>query len=146
VNNEGPELSPEARRIISEARGLDDPTSEDRERVKARWLASVAAIAGVSSLTEAARAAGGVGWGIKAVGAALSLLAGAIGLYVALPSGVPAGAPSEGLPLPRLGSAPLRCAALRCAVLRCAALRFGTGAGLGRRNAREVRENSLEQP
>jgi hypothetical protein len=86
VNNEAPELSPEARRIISEARGFDDPTAEDRARVKTRWLASVAALAGVSSLTEAARAAGGVGWGLKAVGAALGLFAGAIGLYVALPS------------------------------------------------------------
>jgi hypothetical protein len=86
VNNEAPELSPEARRIISEARGFDDPTAEDRARVKTRWLASVAALAGVSSLTEAARAAGGVGWGLKAVGAALALVAGASGLYVALPS------------------------------------------------------------
>jgi hypothetical protein len=86
VNNEAPELSSEARRIISEARGFDDPTPDDRARVKSRWLASVAALAGVSSLTEAARAAGGVGWGIKAVGATLALVAGAIGLYVALPS------------------------------------------------------------
>jgi hypothetical protein len=86
VNNEAPELSPEARRIISEARGFDDPTPEDRARVKTRWLASVAALAGVSSLTEAARAAGGIGWGVKAVGAAFALVAGAIGLYVALPS------------------------------------------------------------
>ena len=70
MNNDAPELSPEARRIINEARGFDDPSPEDRARVKARWLAGVAAVAGVSSLTEAARAAGGLGWGLKAAGAA----------------------------------------------------------------------------
>jgi hypothetical protein len=88
VNNQDPELSPEARRVISEARGVDDPTAEDQARVKARWLASVAAVAGVSSLTEAARAAGGIGWGLKAAGAALVFAAGAIGLYVTLPTDV----------------------------------------------------------
>jgi hypothetical protein len=88
VNNQAPELSPEARRIISEARGADDPTTDDQARVKARWLASIAAVAGVSSLTEAARAAGGIGWGLKAAGTALVMAAGAIGLYVALPSDV----------------------------------------------------------
>lgn len=85
MNNQSPDLSPEARRIINAARGADDPTSEDQARVKTRWLAGVAAVAGVSSLTEAARAAGGVGWGLKAVGAAVALVAGAVGLYVALP-------------------------------------------------------------
>jgi hypothetical protein len=84
VNNQGPELSPEARRLIEAARGADDPTAEDHARVKARWLASVAAVAGVSSLTEAARAAGGIGWGFKAAGAALVIAAGAIGLNFAL--------------------------------------------------------------
>jgi hypothetical protein len=87
VIKQAPELSPEARRIINEARGVDDPTAEDQARVKARWLASVAAVAGVSSLTEAARAAGGIGWGLKAAGAALVAAAAAIGLYVAVPSG-----------------------------------------------------------
>jgi hypothetical protein len=87
VNNQAPELSPEARRIISEARGADDPSAEDRARVKARWLASVAAVAGVSSLTEAARAAGGIGWGLKAAGTALAIVAGVIGLYVVRPEG-----------------------------------------------------------
>jgi hypothetical protein len=86
VNNQAPELSPEARRLIDEARGADDPTSEDHARVKARWLASVAAVAGVSSLTEAARAAGGIGWGFKAAGAALVIAAGAIGLSFTLDS------------------------------------------------------------
>jgi hypothetical protein len=99
VNNQAPELSPEARRIIGDARGADDPTAEDQSRVKARWLASVVAVAGVSSLTEAARAAGGIGWGLKVAGAALVMAAGAIGLYVALPSDagrdVPHGAKSE---------------------------------------------------
>jgi hypothetical protein len=87
VNNQAPELSPEARRLINEARGADDPTAEDHARVKARWLASVAAVAGVSSLTEAARAAGGIGWGFKAAGAALVIAAGAIGLNFALDTG-----------------------------------------------------------
>jgi hypothetical protein len=86
VNNQGPELSPEARRIISDARGVDDPTAEDRTRVKTRWLASVAAVVGVSSLTEAARAAGGIGWGLKAAGAALVLAAGAIAVYFTVPN------------------------------------------------------------
>ena len=87
MNNQAPELSPEARRLINEARGADDPTAEDHARVKARWLASVAAVAGVSSLTEAARAAGGIGWGFKAAGAALVIAAGAIGLNFALDTG-----------------------------------------------------------
>lgn len=87
MNNQAPELSPEARRLINEARGADDPTAEDHARVKARWLASVAAVAGVSSLTEAARAAGGISWGFKAAGAALVIAAGAIGLNFALDAG-----------------------------------------------------------
>ena len=99
MNNQGPELSPEARRLINEARGADDPTAEDHARVKARWLASVAAVAGVSSLTEAARAAGGIGWGFKAAGAALVIAAGAIGLNFARDTGVSAEA-NEAAPLP----------------------------------------------
>ncbi len=81
VSNQDPDLSADARRIIDEARGFDDPTPEDRDRVKTRWLASIAAVAGVSSLAEAVRAAGGIGWGVKAVGAALGIAAGAAGLY-----------------------------------------------------------------
>jgi hypothetical protein len=96
VNNLPPDLSPEARRLIHAARGADDPTQEDQARVKARWLAGVAAVAGVSSLTEAARAAGGMGWGLKAMGAAVAVVAGAIGLYVALPED--GGARSEASP------------------------------------------------
>jgi hypothetical protein len=91
VNNEAPELSAEARRIIRDARGCDDPTQDDQDRVKARWLAGVAALAGVSSLAEAARAAGGIGWGLKAAGVAL---AGAIGIYLALPSTPGGGEPT----------------------------------------------------
>jgi hypothetical protein len=103
VNNEAPELSAEARRIISAASGSDDPTPEDHDRVKARWLAGVAALAGVSSLTEAARAAGGIGWGLKAAGAALVLAAGAIGVYFTLPgASQPAGPDQE------VASAPAR--------------------------------------
>jgi hypothetical protein len=97
VNNLPPDLSPEARRLIHAARGADDPTAEDQARVKARWLAGVAAVAGVSSLTEAARAAGGIGWGLKAVGAAVAVVAGAIGLYVALPED-PGARPGEAGP------------------------------------------------
>jgi hypothetical protein len=94
VNKQAPELSAEARRIINEARGVDDPTAEDQARVKARWLASVAAVAGVSSLTEAARAAGGIGWGVKAAGVALVAAAAAIGLFV-VTSPDTAGVPSQ---------------------------------------------------
>lgn len=100
MNKQAPELSPEARRLISDARGVDDPTEDDQARVKARWLASVAAVAGVSSLTEAARAAGGIGWGLKAAGAALVVAAGAIGLYVALPSDGAQPAKNAAAPLP----------------------------------------------
>jgi hypothetical protein len=108
VNNQGPELSPEARRLINEARGADDPTAEDHARVKARWLASVAAVAGVSSLTEAARAAGGIGWGFKAAGAALVIAAGAIGLNFALDGSVSTDANAPA-PLPGWsGNAPER--------------------------------------
>lgn len=89
MNNQAPELSREARRLIAEARGADDPTADDQARVKARWLASVAAVAGVSSLTEAARAAGGIGWGLKAAGAALAIAAGAIGVNLLLDAGGP---------------------------------------------------------
>ena len=95
MNNQAPDLSPEARRLLDACRNADDPTPDDQARVKARWLAGVAAVAGVSSLTEAARAAGGIGWGLKAVGAALVLAAGAVGLYVVAPGDGGAGpAPS----------------------------------------------------
>ena len=114
MNKQAPELSPEARRLINAARGADDPTAEDEARVKARWLASVAAVAGVSSLTEAARAAGGIGWGFKAAGAALVIAAGALGLNFALDSDS-SGADSstadsavkkENAPLPGVDSSP----------------------------------------
>jgi hypothetical protein len=100
VNNQAPELSPEARRLIDEARGTDDPTAEDHARVKARWLASVAAVAGVSSLTEAARAAGTISWGFKAAGAALVIAAGAIGLNFMLDADDSAEAKKPVAPLP----------------------------------------------
>lgn len=60
--------------------------------MKARWLASVAAAAGVSALGEAARAASGTGWGLKAA-AALAIAAGAVGLYALLPDPEPPAPP-----------------------------------------------------
>jgi hypothetical protein len=89
VNNQlGPDLSAEAQRLILEARGLDDPTSEDRQRVKARWLASIAVGAGTSSFSEAAHAATatGAGWGFKAAGFALIVAASAAGVFALLPA------------------------------------------------------------
>jgi hypothetical protein len=83
VNSE-PELSAEARRVIASAKGYDDPTPEDRDRIKSRWLASVAAAASVSALGEAARAASTSGWGVKAIGWIVALAAGAAGIYVLL--------------------------------------------------------------
>jgi hypothetical protein len=89
VNNQlGPDLSAEAQRLILEARGLDEPTSEDRQRVKARWLASIAVGAGASSFSEAAHAATttGAGWGFKAAGFALIVAASAAGVFALLPT------------------------------------------------------------
>jgi hypothetical protein len=89
VNSPGdPGLSDEARRLISDARGFDDPGPDDRERVKARWIASIAAGAGLSVLGAAARAGGGAGWGLKAAGLVVALAAGGAGLYTLLPSAV----------------------------------------------------------
>jgi hypothetical protein len=93
VNSE-PELSAEARRVIASAKGYDDPSPEDRERVKSRWLASVAAAASVSALGEAARAASSSGWGAKAIGWVVALAAGAAGVYVLLDEPSPP-APTE---------------------------------------------------
>ncbi len=92
--NSEPELSAEARRVIASAKGYDDPSPEDRERVKSRWLASVAAAASVSALGEAARAASSSGWGAKAIGWVVALAAGAAGIYVLLDEPSPP-APTE---------------------------------------------------
>ncbi|MEO8180190.1 MAG: hypothetical protein ABI895_15245 [Deltaproteobacteria bacterium] len=80
----GTELSASARQVISEARGADDPTAEDEARVKARWLAGIAAGAGVSSLSEAVRAAA-TGWGLKAGALAAALAAATVGVYLGWP-------------------------------------------------------------
>lgn len=79
------ELSGEARRIIADARGFDDPTAEDRDRVKARWLASIAIAAGVSSFSDTARAASSGSWAFKGATLALAVAAGVAGLYFVLP-------------------------------------------------------------
>lgn len=82
--NSEPELSAEARRVIAAAKSYDDPSADDRERVKTRWLATVAAAASVSTLGEVARAAGS-GWGVKAAGWVLALAAGAAGVFALMP-------------------------------------------------------------
>lgn len=79
------ELSGDAQRIIADARGFDEPSAEDRERVKARWLASIAIGAGISSFSDTARAASGGGWAFKGATLALAVAAGVAGLYFALP-------------------------------------------------------------
>jgi hypothetical protein len=79
------ELSATARQIIADARGADDPTAEDEARVKARWLAGIAAGAGVSSLTEAVRAAAGSGWGLKVAAMVAAAAVASVGVYVAWP-------------------------------------------------------------
>src|SRR6187431_1972907 len=79
------ELSATARQIIADARGADDPTAEDEARVKARWLAGIAAGAGVSSLTEAVRAAAGSGWGLKAAAMVAAAAAASVGVYLGWP-------------------------------------------------------------
>lgn len=70
--------------MIAASKGYDDPSADDRERVKTRWLATVAAAASVSTLGEVARAASS-GWGAKAAGWALALAAGAAGVFALLP-------------------------------------------------------------
>lgn len=103
------ELSGDARRVIADARGFDDPKPEDRERVKARWLASIAAGAGVSSLSDTARAGTGASWATKGATLAIAMAAGVAGLYLALPG---AEAPSHRavplapVPLPDVPDAP----------------------------------------
>lgn len=75
------ELSSEAREIIAKARGCDDATPLDRDRVRAGWLAAVATGAGLSTLSETAGAAGG-SLGVKATLAALvAVAAGAFALW-----------------------------------------------------------------
>jgi len=81
------ELSATARQIIADARGADDPTAEDEARVKARWLAGIAAGAGVSSLTEAVRAAAGSGWGLKVAAMVAAAAAASVGVYLGWPEG-----------------------------------------------------------
>lgn len=83
----GQELSAEARQLIVNARGADDPTAEDEARVKARWLAGIAAGAGVSSLSEAVRAAASAGWswGMKAAVLAGAAAVAAVGVYLGWP-------------------------------------------------------------
>ncbi len=83
VNND-PELSAEARQVIADASALDEPTAEDRSRVRGLWLTGIAAAAGVSALGQAAHAAG-TAWGLKAMGAALAVAAGVAGIYAVLP-------------------------------------------------------------
>jgi hypothetical protein len=104
VNSQlGPELSAAARRVISDAHGFDEPTAEDRERVKARWLASIAVAAGASSLSQTAHAATNTAWSLKAAGIALVVAAGAVGLYVALPGErLPGAVTSERAPADRV--------------------------------------------
>jgi hypothetical protein len=81
----GTELSAVARQVISESRGADDPTAEDEARVKARWLAGIAAGAGVSSLSEAVRAAASTGWGLKAGALIAALAVATAGVYLGWP-------------------------------------------------------------
>lgn len=77
------ELSPDARQVIADCRMFGEPSDADRERVRARWLATVAAGTGLASLSTAARAAGTTGWGVKTAGIALAVAAGAAGLFIA---------------------------------------------------------------
>lgn len=94
----GQELSAEARQLIANARGADDPTAEDEARVKARWLAGIAAGAGVSSLSEAVRAAASTGWswGLKAAVLAGAGAVAAIGVYLGWPDAeTPPEAPAQ---------------------------------------------------
>jgi hypothetical protein len=86
VNDQlGPELSAAARQLIAEARGADDPSAEDEARVKTRWLAGIAAGAGVSSLSEAVRAAASTGWGLKVGALAAALAAATAGVLLGWP-------------------------------------------------------------
>ncbi len=99
----GQELSAEARQLIANARDADDPTAEDEARVKARWLAGIAAGAGVSSLSEAVRAAASTGWswGMKSALLAGAAAVAAVSVYLGWPE---AEAPVKS-PAPRAGVA-----------------------------------------
>lgn len=100
----GTELSAAARQVIAESRGADDPSAEDEARVKARWLAGIAAGAGVSSLSEAVRAAASTGWGLKAGALVAALAAATAGVYLGWPQlseskrVLPAGSASQAAP------------------------------------------------
>jgi|SRR5688572_27146507 len=120
----GQELSAEARQLIANARGADDPTAEDESRVKARWLAGIAAGAGVSSLSEAVRAAASTGWtwGMKSALVLGAAAVAAVGVYLGWPesdsqraapeqaprgAAAPAIAPSPGAPEAPVAEAPI---------------------------------------
>jgi len=94
------ELSATARQIIADARGADDPTAEDEARVKARWLAGIAAGAGVSSLTEAVRAAAGSGWGLKVAAMVAAAAAASVGVYLGWPENKPDTPSAVAVPAP----------------------------------------------
>lgn len=81
-NQPDSELSATARQVIADARDFGEPTAEDRERVRTRWLATIAVGAGLTSLSGAARAATASSWGLKSAGLALAVVAGVGGLYV----------------------------------------------------------------
>jgi hypothetical protein len=112
VNDQlGPELSAAARQLIADARGADEPSAEDEARVKARWLAGIAAGAGVSSLSEAVRAAASTGWGLKVGALAAAFAAATAGVLLGWPqtSGQDATstpAPQARAPVPVTESAP----------------------------------------
>jgi hypothetical protein len=85
--------------VIAEARGCDEATVEDRNRVRASWLAAVAAGAGVSTLSNTASAAR-FGFktklgGLVAAGAVVG--AGAVGALAIWPPGpdAPTNAPGR---------------------------------------------------
>jgi hypothetical protein len=68
--------------------------------VKARWLAGIAAGAGVSSLSEAVRAAASTGWGLKAGALVAALAAATAGVLLGWPqtNGHPSGHALESAP------------------------------------------------
>lgn len=87
------ELSPEARALLTEVRGADDPTPKDRSRNKRAVMAAIAGGAGLAastaassaaaaSATGAASTAAGLSIGVKVAAAVLAL--GAIGVTATL--------------------------------------------------------------
>ena len=104
----GPDLSAATRQLIADARGADDPSAEDEARVKARWLAGIAAGAGVSSLSEAVRAAASTGWGLKVGAMAAAFAAAAAGVLLGWPqtSGHPSKDDVSTAPAPRASAVP----------------------------------------